>query len=169
MAIKLGQFIIRILLFQFVFLFIFSKVRNPKKSLIDFSKRLKFIAKSYQLTPDKIELIESKFIKIFLILFFLYFISGFFAIFNFNFAKNLAGFLTIIMAIIYCNPLSTIKKNFEKKRYETHIWKLYIPSLEFILIFCLGFIMILSSFQFEKDDNKYEENDKEPLKKEKVD
>ena len=161
MAIKLGQLIIRILLFQFVFLFIFSKMKNPQKSIIDFSKRIKFIAKSYQLTDDKIELIENKSYNIFAGLFSLYFISGLFAIFNFNFFKNTAGFITILMAIIYCNPLSTIKKNFEKNRYETQSWKLYIPSLEFILIFCLGLIMMLSSFQSEYDDIKYEEDDKE--------
>ena len=79
--------------------------------------------------------------------------------------------MTIMMAFIYCNPISTIKKNFEKNRFERQRWKLYIPSLEFILIFSIGLIMMLVSFQNETEDEikeKEEENNKQPSKKEKV-
>ena len=171
MANKLGQFIIRIFLFQFVFLFIYSKMKTPQKSLKDFSKRIKFIAKLYQMTPERIELIENNSNKIFGFLFSLYLIFGIFSIFNFNLSKNITGFMTIMMAFIYCNPISTIKKNFEKNRFERQRWKLYIPSLEFILIFSIGLIMMLVSFQNETEDEikeKEEENNKQPSKKEKV-
>ena len=60
------------------------------------------------------------------------------------------------MAMIYCNPVSTIKKNFEKKIYEEHKWKLYIPSLEFILIFTVGLIMMLSNFVENKNEPEKE-------------
>ena len=164
MSIKYSNFIKRVLIFQFIFLFIFSKIRSPQKSFKDFSKRLKFIAKTNQMSNDKIELIEDKSNIIFIILFSNYFLFGLLSILNYNICQGFAGLITILMALIYCNPVSTIKKNFEKKIYEEHQWKLYIPSLEFILIFIIGIIMMLTSFYSEND---VEENKSEP-EKEKV-
>ena len=152
MGSKLGNFIIRVLIFQFVFLFIFSKIKNPPKSIKDFSKRLKFIAKNNQMSKEQIELLETKSPQIFIILFSLYSFFGVLSIFNFNFCKRVTGIITFLMAVIYCNPVSTIKKNFEKYMYEPQKWKLYIPSMEFILIAILGLIMILSSFYSKNDD-----------------
>ena len=162
MSNKIGNFIKRFLIFQFIFLFIFSKIRNPQKGLKDFSKRLKFIARTSQMGNEQIELIGNKSNNIFIFLFSSYFLFGLLAILNFNFSKTFAGLITIFMAIIYCNPISTIKKNFEKSRYEPLTWKLYIPSLEFILISILGLIMILSSFYSDNDEE--EENKEEPIK-----
>ena len=73
------------------------------------------------------------------------------------------------MAIIYCNPIITFKKNLENNPYETKIWKLFMPHLEFCLIASLGIIMILSSFVSDKEE-KNENNENAPNKeKEKVD
>ena len=162
MGSKLSNFIIRVLIFQFVFLFIFSKIKNLPKSIKDFSKRLKFIAKYNNMSKEQIQLLESKSVQIFIILFSIYFLFGLLSIFNFNFCKRFTGLITFLMAVIYCNPLSTIKKNFEKNMYETQKWKLYIPSLEFILISSLGLIMILSSFYSKNDDAQdVKDNEKE--------
>jgi len=57
------------------------------------------------------------------------------------------------MAFIYCNPVTTIKKNFEKNNYQ-YDWKIYIPSLEFCIISCLGFAMLLSSCHFNEEEDK---------------
>jgi len=179
MGSKLSNFIIRVLIFQFVFLFIFSKIRNPLKSIKDFSKRLKFIAKNNQMSKEQIELLESKSPLIFIILFSIYSFCGVLSIFNFNLCKRVTGLITFLMAVIYCNPVSTIKKNFEKNMYEPQKWKLYIPSLEFILISILGLIMILSSFYSKNDDanaddakedikDKVRDDEKEIKKKEKT-
>ena len=123
---KLSNFIIRVLIFQFVFLFIFSKIKNPIKSIKDFSKRLKFIAKNNQMSKEQIQLLESKTLQIFIILFSVYSLFGLLSIFNFNFCKRITGLITFLMAVIYCNPISTINKNFEKNKYEPQKWKLYI-------------------------------------------
>ena len=162
MANKLGGFIQRIIIFQFIFLFIFFKVKTLKKSLKDFSKRIKLIAKYNNMSDDIIELIGNKSNLFFYFLFFNYFLFGIFAILDYNVAKRMGGFSTILMAMIYCNPVTTIKKNMEKNRNETQRWKLFIPSLEFCLIAILGIIMILSSY-YSKDDN--EEKKKEETTK----
>ena len=164
MAIKYNSLIQRFIIFQFIFLFIFSKVKNLQKSLIDFSKRIKLIAKYNNVPQDTIELIGSKSHYFFIILFSTYFICGILAILDYNFAKRIGGMCTIFMALIYCNPITSIKKNIEKNRYETKRWKLFIPSLEFCLIAVLGIIMILSSYYSTQDEN---EEKQEEIKKEK--
>ena len=158
MANKLSGFIQRIVIFQFIFLFIFSKVKNPEKNLKDFSKRIKLIAKYNKMSGDIIEYIGNKSDNIFIFLFTSYLLCGMLAIFDFNFGKKMGGLGTILMALIYCNPISTIKKNMEKNKNNTQDWKLFIPSLEFCLISILGIIMILSSY-YSKNDNE-EDNTK---------
>ena len=135
----------RLLIFQFALFFIFSKFHNVNKSIKDFTKRILYIAKSGQTSNETLEIIESKSQNLFFILFGLYFFMTILALSNFNLGKQLAGMITIIMAVIYCNPLTTIKKNFEKNNYQ-YDWKIYIPSLEFCIISCLGIAMILSGF-----------------------
>ena len=153
MSNKIKSFIKRILIFHFVFLFIFSKYSNLNKSIKDFSKRIKFIAKNIPLSDDQIDLLESKSKTIFMTIFTVYSFNGFLALMNISIGKHLTGIMTIGMAIIYCNPLTTIKKNFEKNNYQYH-WTIYIPSLEFCMIFCLGFSMIISSFYFNIEDDQ---------------
>ncbi len=94
-----------------------------------------------------------------------YFLFSFLALMNIGLAKQLTGIMTIFMALIYCNPLSTIKKNMEKNNYQED-WKIYIPSLEFCIISCLGFAMILSAFYFINEDNKDDTNQQQEKKEE---
>ena len=146
-------FIKRFLIFQFAYLFIFSKLTKIDKSILDFSKRLKYFAKNIPLSSEKIELIESKSETIFITLFSIYSLMAFLALMNIGIGKQMTGMMTMIMALIYCNPLITIKKNLEKNNYQFN-WKIYIPSIEFCIISILGFAMMLSSFYFFEDDDK---------------
>ena len=143
----------RFLIFQFALLFIFSKFHNVNKSIKDFTKRLKDIAKSGQTSEETLQLIESKSKNLFYILFGFYFFVTLLALSNFSLGKQITGIITIFMALIYCNPLTTIKKNFEKNNYQ-YDWKIYIPSLEFCIISCLGFAMLLSSCYFNEEEDK---------------
>ena len=161
MSSKKTEFLKRVLIFQFVFLFIYSKVRNLPKSLKDFTKRVKFITKHTTLSKEKIEILINKSPSLFLILFALYFLFGIMAICNNRNGKTFSTFLTFIMAWIYCNPLSTRIKYIEKHKYDADNWKSYIPSLEFCVIAALGVIMELSSSADEeekKNENEQKEN-----------
>ena len=149
---KYKNFFIRLLIFQFAFLFIFSKYANPNKSIIDFKKRIKFIAKNTNLSEEQIKAIELKSEIIFQVLFFSYSLMAFLALLDNTIGKQFTGFLTILMALIYCNPLTTIKKNYQKNNYQLD-WKVYIPSTEFCAISCLGMAMMISSFYFKNDEN----------------
>ena len=157
------NFIKRLLIFQFAFLFIFSKVQNLNKSYKDFHKRIKFISKLSKVSSYNLELIENNSNNIFNLIFSIYFVSSLFAVLNSDFGKHISGMFTIIMAIIYCNPAVTIKKNFENHKYSSNDWKNYVPSLEFCLIAVAGLIMTLSSFQ--KDNDEVEEGNNTPKKK----
>ena len=165
---KFGRFLIRMLIFQFVFLFLFSKLQTPVKSIQDFTKRLKFVAKTNQFPSFVGQIIEHNGIIIFIIFYSVYSLSGILAIFGSKLGQRLAGTFTILISNIYCNPFSTIKKNFEKNKYhDGQIWKNYIPSLQFCLITGLGLIMFLISF-YSFDDKKEDKNiDKKAEKKEK--
>ena len=153
MSSSFNLFIKRVLIFQFSFLFIFSKVTNINKSIKDFNKRIKYIAKNIPLSGDKIELIDSKSDIIFIAMFSTYFFMAFLALMNISIGKQFCGMMTLIMALIYCNPLTTIKKNFEKNNNQVD-WKIYIPSIEYCIISCLGFAMLLSAFYFNEEDEK---------------
>ena len=165
MSINFKLFLKRFLIFQFAFLFIFSKIIKLEKSIKDLSKRLKYIAKNSQYSEETLKSIELKSPKIFMIIYSTYFLFSFFALMNIGLAKQLTGIMTIFMALIYCNPLSTIKKNMEKNNYQED-WKIYIPSLEFCIISCLGFAMILSAFYFINEDNKDDTNQQQEKKEE---
>ena len=156
------NFVKRLIIFQFAFLFIISKVQNLKKSYKDFYKRIKYIAKMSKISSKNLELIEINSNNIFILIFSIYFISSLFAVFNSDLGKHISGLFTIIMAIIYCNPIITIKKNFENAKYNRNDWKNYVPSLEFCLIAAAGLIMTLTAFQ--KDNDEVEE-DNNPKKK----
>ena len=158
MANKSADFIKRLLIFQFAFLFIFSKVKVLNKSYIDFHKRFKFIFKNSKAPDSIIELVVSKSDYIFRILFTIYFLFAFLAILDYDFAKVYTGMITNFMALIYCNPTITIKKNLEKDRGNMNNWKNFIPSLEFCLISVVGIIMILCSFKPRDDNNEGENN-----------
>jgi hypothetical protein len=165
MSINFKLFLKRFLIFQFAFLFIFSKIIKLEKSIKDLSKRLKYIAKNSQYSEETLKSIELKSPKIFMIIYSTYFLFSFLALMNIGLAKQLTGIMTIFMALIYCNPLSTIKKNMEKNNYQED-WKIYIPSLEFCIISCLGFAMILSAFYFINEDNKDDTNQRQEKKEE---
>ena len=165
MSINFNLFLKRFLIFQFAFLFIFSKIIKLEKSIKDLSKRLKYIAKNSQYSEETLKSIELKSPKIFMIIYSTYFLFSFLALMNIGLAKQLTGIMTIFMALIYCNPLSTIKKNMEKNNYQED-WKIYIPSLEFCIISCLGFAMILSAFYFINEDNKDDTNQQQEKKEE---
>ena len=165
MSINFKLFLKRFLIFQFAFLFIFSKIIKLEKSIKDLSKRLKYIAKNSQYSEETLKSIELKSPKIFMIINSTYFLFSFLALMNIGLAKQLTGIMTIFMALIYCNPLSTIKKNMEKNNYQED-WKIYIPSLEFCIISCLGFAMILSAFYFINEDNKDDTNQQQEKKEE---
>ena len=165
MSINFKLFLKRFLIFQFAFLFIFSKIIKLEKSIKDLSKRLKYIAKNSQYSEETLKSIELKSPKIFMIIYSTYFLFSFLALMNIGLAKQLTGIMTIFMALIYCNPLSTIKKNMAKNNYQED-WKIYIPSLEFCIISCLGFAMILSAFYFINEDNKDDTNQQQEKKEE---
>ena len=165
MSINFKLFLKRFLIFQFAFLFIFSKIIKLEKSIKDLSKRLKYIAKNSQYSEETLKSIELKSPKIFMIIYSTYFLFASLALMNIGLAKQLTGIMTIFMALIYCNPLSTIKKNMEKSNYQED-WKIYIPSLEFCIISCLGFAMILSAFYFINEDNKDDTNQQQEKKEE---
>ena len=165
MSINFKLFLKRFLIFQFAFLFIFSKIIKLEKSIKDLSKRLKYIAKNSQYSEETLKSIELKSPKIFMIIYSTYFLFSFLALMNIGLAKQLTGIMTIFMALIYCNPLSTIKKNMEKNNYQED-WKIYIPSFEFCIISCLGFAMILSAFYFINEDNKDDTNQQQEKKEE---
>jgi hypothetical protein len=165
MSINFKLFLKRFLIFQFAFLFIFSKIIKLEKSIKDLSKRLKYIAKNSQYSEETLKSIELKSPNIFMIIYSTYFLFSFLALMNIGLAKQLTGIMTIFMALIYCNPLSTIKKNMEKSNYQED-WKIYIPSLEFCIISCLGFAMILSAFYFINEDNKDDTNQQQEKKEE---
>ena len=165
MSINFKLFLKRFLIFQFAFLFIFSKIIKLEKSIKDLSKRLKYIAKNSQYSEETLKSIELKSPNIFMIIYSTYFLFSFLALMNIGLAKQLTGIMTIFMALIYCNPLSTIKKNMEKNNYQED-WKIYIPSLEFCIISCLGFAMILSAFYFINEDNKDDTNQQQEKKEE---
>ena len=153
MSNKFKSFLKRVLIFQFAFLFIFSKLGKINKSIKDFKKRIKFIAKSSQFSEEKIKLLESKSKNIFIILFSFYSFMAFLALMNINIGKQLTGLMTIFMAFVYCNPITTIKKNFEKNNYQ-YDWKVYIPSLEFCIITCLGLAMMISTCYLNDEEAK---------------
>ena len=157
------NFVKRLIIFQLAFLFIISKVQNLKKSYNDFYKRIRFIAKLSKISSQNLELIENNSNNIFIFIFSLYFFSSLFAVLNSNLGKHFSGMITIIMAVIYCNPVSTIKKNFENAKYSRDNWKNYIPSLEFCLIATAGLIMILTIFQKDNDDIEEDNNPKKKV------
>ena len=158
MSPKFKNFFKRFLIFQFAFLFIFSKATNINKSIKDFTKRIKFLAKNSNLREDYIKLIELKSETIFKALFIAYFLMALLALLDMTLGKQFTGLITIFMALIYCNPLTTIKKNYEKNNYQIN-WKIYIPSMEFCVIFCLGIAMMLSSLFFPRDETENRDND----------
>ncbi len=160
MSPKFKNFFKRFLIFQFAFLFIFSKLTKVNKSIKDFQKRIKFIAKSSQFSEEQIILLESKSKNIFFILFSFYSFMSFLALMNINLGKQLTGIMTFIMAFIYCNPVTTIKKNFENNNYQ-YDWKIYIPSMEYCIISILGIAMMLSSCIIIPDEENKEVNTKE--------
>ena len=80
------------------------------------------------------------------------------ALLDMTLGKQFTGLITIFMALIYCNPLTTIKKNYEKSNYQLN-WKIYIPSMEFCVISCLGIAMMLSSLFFPKDEPENRDNE----------
>ena len=154
------NFLKRLIIFQFAFLFIYTKVQNLNKSYKDFYKRIKYIAKLSKISSKNLELIENNSNNIFILIFSIYFISSLFAVLNSDFGKHISGMLTIIMAIIYCNPAITIKKNFENAKYSRDNWKNYVPSLEFCLIAAAGLIMTLTTFQKDNDEVEEDNNQK---------
>ena len=160
MSIKFKSFVKRLLIFQFAFLFIFSKVTKMKKSIRDFRKRIKFIAKTMAFSEEKMELIELKSKHFFIIIFSFYAFVAFLALMDINFAKQITGITTLVLAFIYCNPVTTIKKNFEKNNYQ-YDWKIYIPSMEYCIISILGIAMMLSSCIIIPDEENKEVNTKE--------
>ena len=154
MSSSFNLFIKRVLIFQFAFLFIFSKVTKMKKSIRDFRKRIKFIAKTMAFSEEKMELIELKSKHIFIFIFSFYAFVAFLALMDINFAKQITGITTLVLAFIYCNPVTTIKKNFEKNNYQ-YDWKIYIPSMEYCIISILGIAMMLSAFPIiGEEENK---------------
>ena len=157
------NFLKRLIIFQFAFLFIYTKVQNLNKSYKDFYKRIKYIAKLSKISSKNLELIENNSNNIFILIFSIYFISSLFAVLNSDFGKHISGMLTIIMAIIYCNPAITIKKNFENVKYRRDDWKNYVPSLEFCLIAAAGLIMTLTPFQKDNDDVEEDNNPKKKV------
>ena len=157
------NFVKRLIIFQLAFLFIISKVKNLKKSYKDFYKRIKYIAKLSKISSQNLELIENNSNNIFIFIFSLYFFSSLFAVLNSNLGKHFSGMLTIIMAVIYCNPVITIKKNFENAKYSRDNWKNYIPSLEFCLIAGAGIIMTLTTFQRDNDEVEEDNNQKKKV------
>ena len=160
MAIKFKSFLKRLLIFQFAFLFIFSKLNKTKKSIKDFRKRIKFIAKTASLSEEKIELLELKSKNIFIFFFCFYAFMAFLALMDLNIAKQITGVTTLVLAFIYCNPITTIKKNFEKNNYQ-YDWKIYIPSMEYCIISILGIAMMLSSCIIIQVEENKEVNTKE--------
>jgi len=157
------NFLKRLIIFQFAFLFIISKVQDLNKSYKDFYKRIKYIAKLSRISSKNVELIENNSNNIFKLIFSIYFISSLFAVLNSDFGKHISGMLTIIMAIIYCNPALAIKKNFEKAKYSRDDWKNYVPSLEFCLIAAVGLIMTLTTFQRDNDEVEEDNNPKKKV------
>ena len=168
MAIKFKSFLKRLLIFQFAFLFIFSKLNKTKKSIKDFRKRIKFIAKTASLSEEKIELLELKSKNIFIFFFCFYAFMAFLALMDLNIAKQITGVTTLVLAFIYCNPITTIKKNFEKNNYQ-YDWKVYIPSMEYCIISILGIAMMLSAFPIigEEENKKVDSKEKEVVIEEK--
>ena len=157
------NFLKRLIIFQFAFLFIISKVQDLNKSYKDFYKRIKYIAKLSRISSKNVELIENNSNNIFKLIFSIYFISSLFAVLNSDFGKHISGMLTIIMAIIYCNPALSIKKNFDKAKYSRDDWKNYVPSLEFCLIAAVGLIMTLTTFQRDNDEVEEDNNPKKKV------
>ena len=157
------NFLKRLIIFQFAFLFIISKVQDLNKSYKDFYKRIKYIAKLSRISSKNLELIENNSNNIFKLIFSIYFISSLFAVLNSDFGKHISGMLTIIMAIIYCNPALSIKKNFDKAKYSRDDWKNYVPSLEFCLIAAVGLIMTLTTFQRDNDEVEEDNNPKKKV------
>ena len=125
MSINFKLFLKRFLIFQFAFLFIFSKIIKLEKSIKDLSKRLKYIAKNSQYSEETLKSIELKSPKIFMIIYSTYFLFSFLALMNIGLAKQLTGIMTIFMALIYCNPLSTIKKKYGKKQLSRRLENIY--------------------------------------------
>ena len=158
MSPKFKHFFKRFLIFQFAFLFIFSKATNINKSIKDFTKRIKKKKKNSNLNEAQIKLIELKSETIFKVLFITYFLMALLALLDMTLGKQFTGLITIFMALIYCNPLTTIKKNYEKNNYQLN-WKIYIPSMEFCVISCLGIAMMLSSLFFPKDEPENRDNE----------
>ena len=68
----------------------------------------------------------------------------------------LSGFISFYIALIFCNPNTTINKQL---RIFPNLWKSYIPSFEFIIIFVASVGMISSAFLVNEKNYNNEENE----------
>ena len=152
----------RFLIFSFIFLFAYSKLINLENSTKDFIKRLKYNLKFTKQGQNYINSLDNISDKAFISFMGFYALLGIFSIFNYKIFQFLAGYFTLMISVLYCNPFKTIEKNFAVNKYGFNTWKNYIPSFEFIQIFGLSLIMMFFSFMISKSDEnkKFETYDK---------
>lgn len=152
----------RFFLFQFLLIFSYYHYQTLIQSANTFKDNVKEIAEMYpRKIPQLNQLLKKPEIPFKYILYANAFL-GITSILGFRLSQILAGYFTICIAIIYCNPFKTVYTNF--RRLPTGGVLNYIPSIEFICICALGIGMIANAFIFEdpkKEDKRKIEQEKQ--------
>ena len=147
-----SNFITRLLLFQFLILFIYLRASTFDKSAKDFRSRILFYMQKATGVDKKIlNMAIGDTTKYFQIFLGVIGTVACLAILNFRIAKFLSGHLTIIIAMLYCNPITYVTKHLKK---NPHDWKNYFPSLEFLALAALGLGMMVSAFTSKKEKSE---------------
>lgn len=152
----MNNFIKRALIFQFPLVFAYYKYSNFFKNAIDFQKRIVYLLKLSGLSNEVINNYSPKIISLFPFFLGACALFSILAILNFKMFQLLSGFISFYIALIFCNPNTTINKQL---RIFPNSWKSYIPSFEFIIIVVASVGMISSAFLVNEKNYNNEENE----------
>ena len=167
----MASLIQRVLLYQFLLLFVYLRLTTFDESKKDFRKRVIYYIQKFTGYPKSVlDLFLGDFELYFKIFLLTAVVSAVFSIIGFRVFKVLSGIITILIAMLYCNPIVTISKAIKTKSND---WVDYLPTIEFLALFALGIGMIATlaiTGEFDYDDEEEEllKMDKKNLNKNKA-
>ena len=167
----MASLIQRVLLYQFLLLFVYLRLTTFDESKKDFRKRAIYYIQKFTGYPKSVlDLFLGDFELYFKIFLLTAVVSAVFSIIGFRVFKVLSGIITILIAMLYCNPIVTISKAIKTKSNDLVD---YLPTIEFLALFALGIGMIATlaiTGEFDYDDEEEEllKMDKKNLNKNKA-
>lgn len=160
----MASLIQRVFLYQFLLLFVYLRLTTFDESKKDFRKRTIYYIQKMTGHPKLVlDLLLGDLELYFQIFLFAAALSSMLAIIGLRVFKVLSGIITILIAILYCNPIVTISKAIKTKSND---WVHYLPSIDFLVLFALGLGMIASlvitgEFDYEEEEHNIKERRKQ--------